>query len=404
MAVDLQTRRDVGVTDSTLSDEAYRKAARDWLGANLPENFRSDSVAYSPPTLSQAIAWEAAMHRAGLAGITWPQAYGGHGRSLSEHLIANQEIGALAMPESVNSIGKELAGPIILAIGTEEQKKRFLPAILDMSNVWCQGFSEPDAGSDLAGLRTRAVRDGDVWRVNGQKIWTSGAYRAQRCLLLARTGPVEDRHRGLALFAVPLDAKGVRVKTIKSIDGKENFCEVFFDDVEISQADALGAPDEGWAAAIRVLGIERATNRMYRSWRFENELLHLIAACKTDSALAALLQERHYAARLGETVVDIEVLKAHVETGVSALVAGESIGARGSLAKLHWSEAHQRFAALAMELLSKASLPLTPALKAALRRFEGIYLQSRAETIYAGTTEIQLGIIADRILELSRGK
>lgn len=404
MAVDILKRPEVTAADSGLSGDAYRKAARDWLAANLPATFRGDSAAFSPPTLVQSIAWEAAMHRAGLAGITWPTSYGGHGRSLREHLIANQEIGALAMPESVNSIGKELAGPIILAIGTEEQKQRFLPAILDMSNIWCQGFSEPEAGSDLAGLRTRTVRNGDVWRINGQKIWTSGAYRAQRCLLLARTGPIEDRHRGLALFAVPLDAAGVRVRTIKSIDGKENFCEVFFDDVEVSQADALGAPDEGWAAAIRVLRIERATNRMYRAWRFENELRHLISACKTDPVLSNLLQERHYAARLAETIVDIEVLKGHVETAVEALVAGESIGARGSLAKLHWSEAHQRFAALAMELLSKASLPMTSTVKVAQRRFEAIYLHSRAETIYAGTTEIQLGIIADRILELSRGK
>jgi len=388
----------------SLSGEAYRQAARSWLAGNLPEAFRSDSAAYVPPTLDQSIAFEAALHRAGLAGITWPTVYGGHGRTLREHLIANQEIGALAMPESANSIGKELAGPIILAIGSEAQKQRFLPRILDMSNVWCQGFSEPEAGSDLAGLRTRAVRDGDVWRINGQKIWTSGAYRAQRCLLLARTGPLEDRHRGLALFAVPLDATGVRVRTIKSIDGKDNFCEVFFDNVEVSQDDALGAPDEGWAAAIRVLAIERATNRMYRAWRFENELRHLIAAAKTDAVLEDLLRERHYASRLAETLVDIDVLKAHVESGVDALVAGESIGARGSLAKLHWSEAHQRFAALAMELLSKASLPLKPAVRVALRRFENIYLGARAETIYAGTTEIQLGIIADRILELARGK
>lgn len=344
------------------------------------------------------------MYRAGLTGITWPQAYGGHGLSLREHLIANQEIGALAMPESVNSIGKELAGPIILAVGSEEQKRRFLPAILEMRNIWCQGFSEPEAGSDLAGLRTRATRNGNDWQITGQKIWTSGAYRAQRCLVLARTGPLEDRHRGLAMFAVPLDADGVRVRTIKSIDGRESFCEVFFDDVEVAQADAIGAPDEGWAAAIRVLEIERATNRMYRAWRFENELRHLISACKTDPALSAMVADRHYAVRLGEVAVEIEVLKAHVETAVEALVNGDKIGARGSLAKLYWSESHQRFAALAIELLSQASLPQNPAITVARRRFEAIYLQARAETIYAGTTEIQLGIIADRILQLSRGK
>lgn len=388
----------------SLTGEAYRDAMHRWLRANLPASFRSDSAAFSSPTLPQSVGWEAAMYRAGLTGITWPQAYGGHGRSLREHLIANQEIGRLAMPESVNSIGKELAGPIILAVGTEEQKRRFLPAILEMRNIWCQGFSEPEAGSDLAGLRTRATRDGDGWRINGQKIWTSGAYRSQRCLVLARTGALEDRHRGLAMFAVPLDAKGVRVRTIKSIDGRESFCEVFFDEVEVAQADAIGAPDEGWAAAIRVLEIERATNRMYRAWRFENELRHLISACKADAVLASMVADRHYAVRLGEVAVEIEVLKAHVETAVEALAKGDKIGARGSLAKLYWSESHQRFAALALELLSQASLPHNPAITVARRRFEAIYLQARAETIYAGTTEIQLGIIADRILQLSRGK
>ena len=169
-------------------------------------------------------------------------------------------------------------------------------------------------------------------------------------------------------------------------------------------AARLGAPDEGWNAAIRVLSIERATNRMYRAWRFDCELRQLITACKSDTVLAGLVTESYYAARLGETVVDIEVLKAHVETAVDVLANGGSIGARGSLAKLHWSEAHQRFAMLAMDILSKASLPPGPAIKVAQRRFEGIYLQSRAETIYAGTSEIQLGIIADRILALSKGK
>jgi alkylation response protein AidB-like acyl-CoA dehydrogenase len=400
----IETEAPEAAAAGSLSGEAYRVAMRRWLRANLPPSFRSDGAAFSPPTLPQSIAWEAAMYRAGLAGIIWPLAYGGHGRTLREHLIANQEIGATAMPESVNSIGKELAGPIILAVGTEEQKRRFLPAILEMRDIWCQGFSEPEAGSDLASLRTRATRDGDTWRINGQKIWTSGAYRAQRCLVLARTGPLEDRHRGLAMFAVRLDAKGVRVRPIKSIDGRESFCEVFFDDVEVLQSDALGAPDEGWTAAIRVLEIERATNRMYRAWRFENELRHLISACKADPVLAQLVADRHYEVRLGEVVVDIEVLKAHVETAVDALANGDRIGARGSLAKLHWSEAHQRFAVLALELLGQASVPALPAVQAARRRFEAIYLQARAETIYAGTSEIQLGIIADRILQLSKGK
>ncbi|MBE9606864.1 acyl-CoA dehydrogenase family protein [Acetobacteraceae bacterium H6797] len=387
-----------------LSGEAFRQHARDWLRDNVPAGFLADRPGYQPPNLAQCLDWEAAMHRAGLAGITWPKAYGGHGRTLREHLIANQEIGRMAIPESVGSIGKELAGPIILAIGTEEQKRRYLPAILEMREMWCQGFSEPEAGSDLAGLRTRAVKDGDGWRITGQKIWTSGAAKAKRCLLLARTGTVEDRHKGLALFAVPMDTPGIRVVPIQEINQKGSFCEVFFDDVRVEPEDTLGKPDEGWNAAIRVLSIERATNRMYRAWRFENELKHLIAACKQDEALRPLLEDGNYRQRIAATVTDIEMVKGHVEPVVEALVAGQSIGARGSLMKLHWSEAHQRFAALAIEMIGQASPDAPSFVMAAQKRFQEIYLQARAETIYAGTTEIQLGIIADRVLQLPKGK
>ena len=384
--------------------EAFRREKRDWLRANLPPGFRTDGPDYRSPTLEAACAWESAMHRGGLAGIMWPPEYGGHGLSIREHLVANQEIGRVPMPESVNSIGKELAGPIILAVGNKEQKHRFLPAILEMRDLWCQGFSEPEAGSDLAGLRTRAVPDGDGWRVTGQKIWTSGGMKAHRCLLLARTGKLEDRHKGLALFAVRMDSEGLTRRPIKQIDGQDEFAEVFFDNVWIDGADALGLPDEGWSAAIRVLAIERATNRMYRAWRFENELHHLVTACRSEPTLAALLGDGQYRRRLAETAADIEAVKGHVEPTVEKLARGEAIGARGSLMKLHWSEAHQRFAALAQEMLSQAPPGASPCVKAAQRRFGGIYLRSRAETIYAGTTEIQLGIIADRILDLPKGK
>ena len=388
----------------SLEDESYRRRVRDFLATQVPEGFLADQPGHAPPGLEACKAWEAAMHRAGLAGIAWPEAYGGHGLTLREHLIANQEIGRLALPESVNSIGKELAGPIILAIATEEQKRRYLPAILEMREIWCQGFSEPEAGSDLAGLRTRAVRDGDGWRITGQKIWTSGAPRAQRCLLLARTGPVEDRHRGLALFAVRMDSPGLRVRAIRQMTDKPGFAEVFFDDVRVEPEDALGAPDEGWSAAIRVLAIERATNRMYRAWRFENELRHLVAACRQDPVLAVLLRDGVYRQRLAATQVDVELVKGFVEPTVEALLTGQPIGARGSLMKLHWSEAHQRFAALAWEILSQAPPGAAPAMQAAQRRFQDIYLAARAETIYAGATEVQLDIIADRILQLPRGK
>ncbi len=379
-----------------------RAHARAWLAANLPAPWRSDSPGYTPPTVPEMKDWEARLHPAGFWGIAWPRAYGGHGMTLKEHLVVNQEIGRVPMPESVNSIGKELAGPIIMAVGTEEQKKRYLPAILEMREIWCQGFSEPEAGSDLAGLRTRAVHDGAVWRITGQKIWTSGAQNSQRCLLLARTGKVEDRHRGLAMFALRLDAPGVRVRPLKQMNGEEGFNEVFFDNAPVEDADALGKPDEGWFAAVRVLEHERATNRMYRAWRFEQELDHLIAACRADPALAKRLADPGWRQRLAAVRVDIEMLKRMVERGVEDLVAGQRIGGRGSLMKQHWSETHQSFAALAVEMLEGASYPPSPFVERAQRRFRQVYLRSRAETIYAGTTQIQLGIIADRILKLPR--
>ena len=381
----------------------YRTRHRTWLAANLPPHWRADAVDYRPPSLDEAKAWEAELHRQGLWGIAWPREYGGHGLSLREHLITNQEIGRLPMPESQNSIGKELAGPIILAIATEEQKRRYLPAILEMHEIWCQGFSEPEAGSDLAGLRTRATRDGAAWRVNGQKVWTSGAHRAQRCLLLARTGSMEARHGGLSLFALRMDQPGVTVRPLRQITGEAEYCEVFFDDALVEPEDALGEPEAGWQAAVRVLEVERGTNRMYRAWRFEQEMRHLVTACRNEPVLARLLEDGHYRQRIAQVQVDVEVLKRIFEQVVDDLVGGQPIGGRGSLSKLHWSEAHQRFAALAHEMVEQAPYPPSPEVAAAQRRFRKLYLQARAETIYAGTTQIQLGIIADRILKLPRG-
>ncbi|SCU74821.1 Acyl-CoA dehydrogenase, middle domain protein [Cupriavidus necator] len=380
----------------------YRRYARDWLAAHLPAHMRVDSLDYRSATLEESRLWEAAMHQAGLAGMTWPKAYGGHGLTLREHLAVNKETGALMMPESVSSIGKELAGPIIMAVGTEAQKQGFLANILAMRQFWCQGFSEPDAGSDLARLRTKAVPEGQHWRINGQKIWTSGAAKADYCLLLARTGTVADRHRGLLMFAVPMKTPGIRVVPIKSIDGKESFAEVFFDDVVVPDSARLGAPDEGWTAALRVLSIERATNRMYRPWRFESELRFLVRALRSDPVLQRQLEDGGVQQRVGAVLAEIDGLKGLVERTVDQLMQGESIGARGSLTKLFWSECHQQFASFALDQVSQIGPHSSPLAQRARQAFTHAYLFSRAETIYAGTSEVQLDLIAQRILQLPR--
>ena len=363
---------------------------------------RADSLDYHAPTLEECRQWEFEMYKAGLAGMTWPKEYGGHGLTLNEHLVVNKEIGALLMPESVSSIAKELAGPIIMTVGTEAQKQNFLPAILKMAHYWCQGFSEPDAGSDLARLRTRAIPEGDQWRINGQKIWTSGAAKAHYCLLLTRTGTIADKHRGMLMFAVPMNSPGIRVVPIKSIDGKESFAEVFFDNVLVPDHARLGAPDEGWNAAVRVLSIERATNRMYRAWRFESELGFLVRACRSDAKLSKLLDDGHYQRRIGEVLGEIDGLKGLVERTVTQLMQGKEIGALGSLTKLYWSECHQAFAGLAQSIIGQVTPASSLLAQRAQKEFTHAYLFSRAETIYAGTSEIQLDLIAQRILRLPK--
>lgn len=390
----------VTIPDPATGRAAYRSHARDWLAANLPDHMRADSLDWRAPTLAESLDWEAAMHKAGLAGMTWPVEYGGYGLSLREHLAVNKEIGALMMPESVGSIGKELAGPIIMAVGTEEQKRSFLPRILSMQDMWCQGFSEPEAGSDLARLRTRAVAEGDSWRINGQKIWTSGAAKAQYCFLLTRTGTVADKHRGMVMFAVPMNTPGIRVVPIRSIDDKQSFAEVFFDDVVVPDSARLGAPDEGWSAAIHVLSVERATNRMYRPWRVEAELGFLVRACKSDPALAGVLASSQAQQRIGQTLAEIDGLKGLIEQAVDQMVQGAPIGARGSLSKLYWSESHQALVALAVELLGTVGPASSALARRARAYFNNAYLFARAETIYAGASEVQRDIIAQRILNL----
>ncbi|MDF1726238.1 MAG: acyl-CoA dehydrogenase family protein [Sulfitobacter sp.] len=385
---------------ASLATGDYAARVRSWIQANLTDKLRTDRAHEVPATLDELVAFEAEQHKAGLTGITWPTEYGGHGLTLREHLEANREIGLSPMPNAVNSIGKELAGPIIMAVGTEAQKRDYLPKILQMDEIWCQGFSEPGAGSDLAGLRTRVEETSDGWVANGQKIWTSGASKSQRCLLLARTGKPDDRHKGLVLFAVPMDRAGIDVREIRSMDGQRSFCEVFFKDVVLDEADMLGSPDEGWAAATRVLSIERATNRMYRAWRFQSEIDHLVAACRSDTRAFAILTS--YRRELSQLRVEVEMLKGQVETLVGSVLAGEEIGPRGSFPKLYWSEAHQRFAQLAHEIVSRFPPDAGQALRDVKIRMDDLYLTGRAETIYAGTTEIQLDIIAKRILNLRK--
>jgi alkylation response protein AidB-like acyl-CoA dehydrogenase len=391
-------------TELHQNEDAYRACVTEWLQKHFPADWRPDRVGYQTPEFEAQRIWERNLYEAGFAGFSWPAEYGGQGLTVREQLICNEEFGRVGMPDSVNGIGKDMIGPIILALGTEQQKRRFLRRILSMQDIWCQSFSETEAGSDLAAVKTHATREGNEWVINGAKTWISFAQHADWSLVLVRTGDPSERRGGLSLFTVPMSCPGITVSQINQIDGRSNFCDVRFSNVKLSNDMVLGGVGEGWAAVGRVLGVERAINRMYRASLFENELRHLVAACRVDEPLRGCLEDTLFRQRLAACYEDIEVLRRLVRSTVQSLVRGGEIGLVGSLIKLHWSETHQRIVRLAREILARAARPMSAIAGLAVRRFNTLYLRSRAETIQGGASEIQLDVIADRILSLPRDR
>lgn len=378
--------------------EAFRHQVRTWLAENLPPDWGGPRFTGPDDEAENArfqIDWERRLYAAGYQGIHWPKAYGGQGLTVVEHLIAAEELGRVSAPEGINTLGKELVGPIVMALGTEEQKKHYIPRLLRLDDIWCQGFSEPDAGSDLAGLRTRAVRDGDHWIINGQKLWTSFAHHANKCILLARTDPDAPKHKGLTLFLLDMQTPGVTVRPLKQITGRSEFNEVFFDDVRIPAGAHLGEVNNGWHAAVGLLGFERATARFYRQSRFMSEFLQLIGSLKARPEKA---HDNAFRQRAGALLAELRMHRLLNLKVASRVSNGREIGAEASMVKLFWSEMHQRIMDFASEIFAEEFVLDTPEAE----RFRYLYLNIRAETIYAGTSEIQRNIISERMLGLGR--
>lgn len=376
----------------------FRRGMRRWMDGNLPEDWGGPAHLGPDDEAENArlqADWERRLYRAGYQGVAWPKAYGGYGMTMVEQLIVSEELGRRAAPEGINTIGKELVGPIILAAGTEEQKKHYIPRILDVSDIWCQGFSEPNAGSDLAGVQTRAVADGDGWIVNGQKVWTSFAFYATHCILLARTDPAASKHRGLTLFLVDMKTPGITVRPLVQITGRQEFNEVFFDNVRIPAGTNVGAVDDGWNVAVNLLGYERATARLYRQARFMNEFEQFLRRLADRPEITG---NPHYRQQIGRFYAELSILRQLNIKTVSRIVNGDRIGSDASVVKLFWSELHQRMHAFIIEAIG----PDYVADSAGIERFRYNYLQSRAVTIYAGTSQVQRNIIAERMLGLPR--
>jgi alkylation response protein AidB-like acyl-CoA dehydrogenase len=389
------------------AEEAFRAELRAWLAAELPAHRArwppdDDEFTLHPDRSFDAChAWHRRLHRGSWVGLHWPRAYGGRGATLVEQMIFQEEMVRAGAPPGVNTIGLMLAGPAIMEWGTEAQKRRHLPAMLAADELWCQGFSEPGAGSDLAALRTRAVLDGDHFRVSGQKVWTSHAHRAQWCILLARTDPAAARHDGISCLLVDMASPGIRVRPLVQITGDAEFNEVFFDDVGVPRARLLGPLHGGWKVAITVLMYERTgLGNQTNLHHFTRLLLDL---ARRDGPAGRPAADPVTRQALAQCWIDAEALRL---TGLRALtrrLRGESPGPEGSVTKLAFTEAYARMADTAAALLGlRGQLwrDAPDAVDGGRWAFQTLF--ARRFGIAGGTSEIQRSILGERVLGLPR--
>nr|WP_315845896.1 acyl-CoA dehydrogenase family protein [uncultured Achromobacter sp.] len=384
-------------------DAAFRQELRGWLASAYARFARDWPGGAAPRDLDFRRAWEDTLCANGWSGLGWPKAYGGQDLPLSRQAVFHEEHARCGAPLGVNLIGHGILAPTLLHFGTESQKRRFLPGILANREVWCQGYSEPAAGSDLASVRTRADAVEGGYRLNGHKIWTSFADRAQWCFVLARTDPQAPKHRGLSFLLVDMRSAGVRVEPIRQITGEAEFCEVFFEDVFVPQDLLLGEANQGWKVAMAAASFERGTYFIPRLVRFAQELAVVRRLALRPDAYghvpASSAAVRHKWARLA---ADSHVLALKSQRALSAAMRGDPPGPEGSSTKIHWSEAHQRLLELSMQLLGETAC-LAEGADEQSAALAHAYLWSRAETILAGTSEIQRNIIAEQMLGLPKG-
>src|SRR5437763_930476 len=391
--------------DLTLSpeDRAFRDETRAWFATNVPRT--------ELKTLPERRAWHRTMYEAGYVGLGWPKEYGGRGASPMQQAIVADEMARANAPAPINGLGVGFIGPTIIVHGTPEQKQRYLKKILTAEEMWCQLYSEPNSGSDLASLRTRAEDKGDHFLVNGQKIWTSGGHIADWGILLARTDPGVAKHKGISCLLFNMRQPGVEVRPRQQITGSPEFNEVFMTNARTEKRDLLGRLGQGWAIAQTTLGFERGGNSMARVTRYASAFDRLVeAAKKLTRGGKPLLEDPVVRAKLGKIYADMEVQRYAALRVLSALQKGDSPGAASSITKLSYSEFEKRYYELALEILGPFGQ-----LMVAREEFEEVdtssgepgtfataFLWSRAGTIYSGSSEIQKNIIGERVLGLPK--
>jgi alkylation response protein AidB-like acyl-CoA dehydrogenase len=380
----------------TAEQDAFRKEAREWLQANAPKEPLASFD--TEEGFEQHRAWEKLLHAGGFAMVPWPVEYGGRGANLLEWLIFEEEYYRAGAPGRVNQNGIFLLGPTIMEYGTPEQKARFLPKMASSEEVWAQGWSEPNAGSDMANIQTTAVRDGDHFVINGQKTWASRGAYAHWLFGLFRTDPESERHKGLSFILCPLDAPGITVRPIEKLNHKAAFAEVFFDDARVPVEHLLGEEGKGWNVAMATAGFERGL--MLRSpARFQNTAAQLVALYRENASECDPGLKR----RVVDCWMRAEAYTLETYRTVSRLLQGGKIGAEASLNKIFWSELDVEMHEVALEILGWRAelLPRAGEARGVGEWLDG-YIFALAGPIYAGTNEIQRNVIAERILGLPR--
>jgi alkylation response protein AidB-like acyl-CoA dehydrogenase len=379
------------------------------LQGRVRDFLRSSSPAFTalPAQLDERIEvlrrWQALCYEAGYVGRAWPEEFGGGGRPAVEQIIVDQELAAAGAPEFINVVGLDVLGPSLLRFGTDEQRKRHVPGILSAEEIWCQGFSEPEAGSDLASLRTRAVETDDHFVLNGQKTWVSWGHYARWCGVLARTDESVARHRGISMLIVDMSSPGIEVRPMTQITGHAEFCEVFFDDVVVPKKHLLAERGDGWAIAMYTLGHERGTAALPRQVKLRTWVDRALqAAAERDLDGEPILDDPEVQVALARALIGVEVLRHHAYRTVGEFLSGGAVGPESSTVKLLMAEAEQRVADTAFEVLGPSLERGDHADPGDDEFWDETYLYSRAASVYGGTQQIQRSIIADRILSLPK--
>ncbi len=388
------------------AEEQFRDEVRVWMEANVPDDLRGgrDEDLEPAERWQRGLDWHQKLHEGGWVGLWWPEEYGGRGASLLEQAIFNEEMSRLGVSQGVNLSGISLLGPTLMHWGTEAQKQRFLPKILPAEHIWCQGYSEPGSGSDLASIQTRAVEDGDQFVVNGQKVWTSWAQYSDWCFVLVRTDPDAPKHKGISYILVDMHSPGVTVRPLVQINGDAEFNEVFFEDVRVPKENLVGDLNEGWMVAITTLMFERVSSSSF--YRFEKLLpqLHEVAR-RVELNGRPAIEDEAVRQQLAQFSIEAEAVKYNELRRLTRQLHGQPPGPEGSFSKILASELNMRVVDFAMELLGPyAVLAKGSPFAVDQARWSYRMLSARGGTIAAGTNEILRGVIGERVLGLPKAR